>query len=163
MVEASDITSSSSRTVVGVLGGMFFRVATSELDKRRMKREVRLLDFLSPRLALSASSELWSVKEGGDTRAAGPSCTLLMDERRLDMDRRWDKLLSLVWWTDGGREGDLIDGVGENRARLSVDLLEIEGRRSLIKSLTILSEDRRFFPVSSSDTEAFLSRDSLLS
>jgi hypothetical protein len=75
---------------------------------------------------------------------------LLIDDRRLLMDRRrgnvaWEK--PPFWCVEGGREADLgVIGVGAVVGSTSVDADVRDLRRSLIKSFTMLSEERLGFP-----------------
>ncbi len=102
-------------------------------------------------LLVSSPDPLVSVISDGD-RGVGNggvlrSRSLLIDERRLEMLRRLAR--PVVVWTDGGREGDF-EGVsidtGDAKCRLSVDgdrPPSSESRRSLMKSLTMDSDDLR--------------------
>jgi hypothetical protein len=172
---ASSSASSSSATVGEMDGVVFFLLELSELERRRMKRDARLLALLLLGFGLvvaesepldpvlpsaSDSLPLVSVVMDGDSPLPVARAGLLWsrDDRRLPVLNRRGK--ERLWCVEGGRDGDregAVEIVGDARrfaeeaetvrfVRLSVDgdlLPMMESRRSLIKSLTTVRDERR--------------------
>ena len=132
---------SSSVTVAARPAGVEILPREPRLERRRMRRPARDLrlslerDFTSS-LGISKSGVSGGVGELGSSRS------LPKEERWLLKERRW--LMLLVWWTDGGLEGDLgpeDDKVGVGRGSPLEEVTD--RRRSLMKSLTTLKDERR--------------------
>ena len=112
---------------------MLLRLEVREEDIRRIIRLVRL-DFLS------FSSDI----EEDELAVGGGDTTSLLEVERLPTENVFGKPGLPLVWTEGGRNGDNIDGVEDDGSRL------IERRRSdrdarpwLIRSFTTVMDERR--------------------
>lgn len=123
--------SGTSSWTVGerTVGGVVLPRELERDESRRMKRAARDLDLSLFDLVSSPEAELSVVAEGDSTF----SLSRLKDDRRLLMDSR-------LWCVDEGRVGER-EAAEEGRASLEGEVSDF--RRSLIKSLTTVREDRR--------------------
>jgi hypothetical protein len=120
------------------------RLELIEDDSLRMNLPARPF-FLSLLVDLLSSPDpLASVAEGES------AASLLMEDRRLLMERRRGKLELLLLWVDGGREGEVLGLMTEGAVRTSGGAELRDLRRSLIKSLTMLKDERLALGSSSS-------------
>lgn len=157
--------SDSSRTVGDTAWEMALRPEESEEDIRRNMRLVLFVFF-----SFSSLEEL--AVAGGDRESLG---VRLPVERRLLTDS--ERLcMGDPAWVEGGREGDITDGGREEDRAFGDDIEDtnsIDRRRSakdcrpsLIRSLTIEIDERRFLAVVLvvlEEEESLLSLESLLS